>query len=62
MLNKQRRSKLRGISLVEFIDLIEANFEKFDPQRLKTITKIRKVYPKSQISLTIGCDSNTNKN
>jgi hypothetical protein len=29
------RSKLRGISLAEFIDLIEASFEELNPQRLK---------------------------
>jgi hypothetical protein len=32
--NEQPRSKLRGISLEEFIDLIEASFEEFDPKRL----------------------------
>jgi hypothetical protein len=33
-LNELPRSKLRGISLAEFIDLIEASFEEFDPKRL----------------------------
>jgi len=33
--NELPRSKMRGISLAEFIDLIEASFEELNPQRLK---------------------------
>jgi len=35
------RSKLRGISLEEFIDLIEASFEEFDPERLKLLPSLK---------------------
>jgi hypothetical protein len=34
-INELPRSKLQGISLAEFIDLIEASFEELNPQRLK---------------------------
>jgi hypothetical protein len=45
------RSKLRGISLAEFIDLIEASFEEFDPKRLNRWPQMLKVahYPLSTL-------------
>jgi hypothetical protein len=49
------RSKLRGISLAEFIDLIEASFEELNQQRLKKVFKVPSLavclHPASSIDL-----------
>jgi hypothetical protein len=46
------RSKLRGISLEEFIDLTEASFEEFDPERLNLFSISCAIFRIGRISLS----------
>jgi len=48
------RSKLRGISLAEYIDLTEASFEEFDPLRLKSVIACYFTYKFSDLYVMVG--------